>query len=257
MIGIFDSGIGGVTYLDALHRYMPDVDTYYFGDTLNVPYGDRSSSEIVKLADEGIQRFQNKGCSLVIVACNTIASEALRILQARYDRTIKILGVLIPASEQAIEVSSSKRIGVLGTKQTIRSQAYERELSKLDVNVRVYGVAAPEIVPLIERGEYDSQNMENILRSYLSVLIASEVDTIILGCTHYNILENIVQKIVPSSVKIVNSSQAAVEKLSPYLHNHKDIAKMLCYTGKMEIDCSGDREIFLGHVKTLFPHLLV
>ena len=230
-IGVFDSGFGGLSILRGIVKELPAYDFVYLGDTARVPYGTRSSDVVYEFTRQSVEFLLKKECGLVILACNTASSDALRRIQREYlpryfpDRSV--LGVLIPAAEEAAAKSCNKRIGVLATTGTVRSGAFVREVSKLDPEAKVFQSACPLLVPLVEAGEENSPAAEYFLKQYLKPLLAEDIDTLILGCTHYGFLEQAIREIVGSGVHIVSESRIIGGKLREYLDRHPERAQML------------------------------
>ena len=234
-IGVFDSGFGGLSILRGIVDEMSEYDFMYLGDTARVPYGTRSSDVVYEFTRQAVEFLLKKECGIVILACNTASSDALRRIQREYlpkhfpDRSV--LGVLIPAAEEAAAKSRNKRIGVLATTGTVRSGAFVREVSKLDPEAKVFQSACPLLVPLVEAGEENSPAAEYFLKQYLKPLLAEDIDTLILGCTHYGFLEQAIRKIVGSGVHIVSESRIIGEKLCEYLVRHPERSQTLSTCG--------------------------
>ncbi|TXH01062.1 MAG: glutamate racemase [Candidatus Moraniibacteriota bacterium] len=224
-IGIFDSGLGGLIVTHGLVRALPEYDYLYLGDTARVPYGNRSEETIYRFTREAVDFLFREDCALVIVACNTASAEALRRIQREYlpdhypDR--RVLGVLIPAAEEAAQVSRSGRIGILATAGTVASRAYDREIGKLRPDANVFSEAAPLLVPLIENDAL--RYAPPILRDYLEPLLAAEIDTLVLGCTHYPYLRSEIRAIVGDSIALVSQDEIIPSKLVGYLARHPEI----------------------------------
>lgn len=221
-IGVFDSGFGGLHVLRSIVRVLPDYDYVYLGDTARAPYGDRPQETVYKYTKQAVDFLFDHGCGLVLIACNTASSEALRRIQDEYGAKKKVLGVLIPAAEEAIEETAG-RVGVIATSGTVASEKFVRELKKLDPLVRVYQQACPLLVPLIEAGEQNSPETKTILKRYLSPLLRHKIDTLILGCTHYGILESKIRAIVGENVAIISEAKVVPKKLRAYLAKHGEI----------------------------------
>lgn len=228
-IGIFDSGLGGLIVTHGLVRALPNYDYLYLGDTARVPYGNRGEEAIYTFTREAVGRLLAEDCALVLVACNTASAEALRRIQREYlpehfpDR--RVLGVLIPAAEEAVRVSVSGRIGVLATTGTVASRAYIREIEKLSPMASVTQQAAPLLVPLIENDAL--QYAPPILHDYLAPLLAANIDTLVLGCTHYPYLSTEIRSIVGDAVTIVSAETIVPAKLADYLARHPEIDQRL------------------------------
>lgn len=223
-IGVFDSGVGGLTVLRGLVERLPQYEYCYLADTANLPYGERSQDELFAFTKQAVEFFFTHDCSLVILACNTVSSQALRtfqqtVLPAYPDK--KVLGVLVPLAEAAVDATHSSRIGVLATQSTVDSGAFTREIIKLDPAIMVTQQTCPLLVSLIESGEHDSVAIGTALDEYLQKLLDAKVDTIILGCTHYSILEEKIQEKVGDAVVVISAAQVVPEKLADYLARHQ------------------------------------
>lgn len=250
-IGVFDSGVGGLTVLRGLIEVLPQYDYCYLADTANLPYGERSQDELLQLTTKASEFFFDRNCPLVILACNTVSSQALRSVQQTLLSTTfpdkKVLGVLVPLSEAAAKATQNRRVGVLATESTVRSNAFIRELQKVDSSIKVIQQACPLLVPLIEEGGADSAQIRRALSGYLQPLLGERVDTIILGCTHYSILEDVVYELV-GSARIISAAQVVPDALVEYLHRHDEVAKKLNYEqhslGKVEFFVTGDAAHF-------------
>jgi len=234
-IGVFDSGLGGLFVLKSLVKELPEYDYVYLGDTQRVPYGNRSHDTIYLFLEQAIEYLFRQNCVLVIVACNTASAEALRRIQQNYlprnypDR--RVLGVIIPTAEEALKDHKINRIGVLGTRATINSRAYAREIKKLNPGVKVFQSAAPLLVPLIENGE--TKWAQPILREYLKPLLKEKVQAIILGCTHYPILKKQIHKL--AKIPIISQDECVPAKLKDYLVRHREIDTCLSRNGGVRL----------------------
>lgn len=239
MIGIFDSGLGGLTVLRAVRQALPEVSYCYLGDTARLPYGSRSPELIYRFTVQGVGELLRRGCLLVIVACNTATALALRRLQQEWlpghypDR--KVLGVIRPLAEHAVSVSRLGRIGVIGTVGTVGSGAYERELQQASLaaskrwpgGLVVRSVATPLLVPLVEEGMTGRPETLRIIRTYLAGLKAAHVDTLVLGCTHYAILIKQVRQVMGRRVEVFDSAAVVAKSLVEYLAHHPEISTRL------------------------------
>lgn len=231
MIGIFDSGLGGLTIYKEITKKLPEYQYIYLGDTARTPYGNRSEEVIYKFTEEAVDFLFKKGCELVIIACNTASAEALRKIQQEYlpakypDK--KVLGVIRPLVEEAAVKTKFGRIGVIGTRATVNSGSYERELNKLKDGLKISSVACPLLVPLIEEGWLKRKETQMILRYYLRPLKHQKIDTLILGCTHYPFLVKAIKGIMGKKCQVLDSGQVVADKLADYLHRHKEVADRL------------------------------
>ena len=236
-IGIFDSGLGGLFILKGLlsNRALSKYDYVFLGDTKNLPYGNKSQKQIYKLAVKAIEYLFKQDCALVIVACNTASSQALRKIQQEWlpkskykDR--KVLGVIRPTVESVIK--SAKRIGVIGTNRTIDSKAYLREFKDFNPNLKIFQQATPLLVPLIESGSLIK--IDEVLKHHLKQF--KNIDTLILGCTHYCILKDKVRKLVGPKVKVISQDELLPEKLKSYLIRHKEITQKLSKNRQLQLN---------------------
>lgn len=230
-IGVFDSGFGGIDVLRGIVRELPAYDYVYLGDTARAPYGTRSKETVHAFALQAVDFLFARGCGLIVFACNTASSDALRKIQReylpKYHPGKKVLGVLVPAAEEAARRTTGGRIGVIATEGTVRSGSFARELAKLDPRLEVFQNACPLLVPIVEAGEQDSKAAKMVLENYLAPLKEKGIDTLILGCTHYGILERDIRAIVGSRVRIVSAAKAVPKRLKDYLKRHGEIERGL------------------------------
>lgn len=208
-IGIFDSGLGGLTCVKEVMKIMPGEDIIYFGDTGRVPYGARSAEQIVKYVRQDINFLKTFDIKYIIIACGTASSAALPMIEGEYD--MDITGVLYPASKRAFDVTKNGRIGVIGTQGTVNSGKYTKQLQEFDKNIRVTEVACPLFVHLVENGHINSLPARLIAEEYLERIKLEGVDTLILGCTHYPLLKGIIRDILGDSVTLIDSGAAAAD----------------------------------------------
>lgn len=235
-IGIFDSGYGGLTVMKDIinHPSLNKYDYIYFGDNARTPYGNRSKETIIEFAEEAVNFLFNSGVQLIIFACFTASSLALRELQEKYLRNPKskfkdrkILGVIKPIVEKAVKETRAGRIGVTGTRATINSKAFEIEFKNLSPPIKVVSQACPLLVPLIEEHWHKKPEARMILKKYLSPLKSQNIDTLILGCTHYPILINEFKKIIGKRTRVLDSGRIIAESLTDYLDRHPEIKSKL------------------------------
>jgi glutamate racemase len=209
-IGVFDSGVGGLTVVKELVNQMPSEDIVYFGDTARVPYGIKSKETIIRFSIENILFLLKKEVKLICVACNTVSSMALPVIKNHF--RVPIVGVIAPGAREAVYATRNKHIGVIGTKGTVKSRAYEEEIKQLDPGVKVTAVACPLFVPFVEEGWLEGPVVQEVAEKYLYPLKKAEVDTVILGCTHYPLLKNVIKKVLGKDVCLIDSAkQVAVE----------------------------------------------
>ena len=209
-IGIFDSGYGGLTILSEIRRALPQYDYIYLGDNARAPYGTRSFEIVYRFTLEAVQYLFDQGCQLVILACNTASAKALRSIQQNdlphIDPARRVLGVIRPTVEILDKVTHNGHIGLLGTPGTIQSQSYTAEVAKLYPQFHVHGQACPMWVPLIENNEIDNEGTNFFVKKYINELLAQStlIDTVILGCTHYPLLYNLIRKHLPNHIQILS-----------------------------------------------------
>lgn len=206
-IGVFDSGVGGLTVLQEVHRQLPDESVVYFGDTARLPYGKRSPAEIVEYVYEILNWMQSKQVKMAIMACNTSSALALDIVRKDFD--MPILGLILPGARAA--VGKGKRIGVIATTATVKSAAYVRAICESDPQAQIFQMACPEFVPLIEADRINDPYTFQMAKEYLSPLIDENIDTLVLGCTHYPHLASVLRQILPPHVILVNPASYVVK----------------------------------------------
>jgi glutamate racemase len=205
-IGIFDSGIGGLTVLRQIRRHLPEENLIYLGDTARVPYGTKSPATVVRFACEDTQFLVGQNVKAVVVACNTASAWALEALEKRFD--VPVFGVIVPGACAALEKTRCNRIGVIGTNATIRSQAYERVIAGRNLKAQVFAQACPLLVPLVEEGWIGHDVTRAVLREYLEPLLRRGIDTLVLGCTHYPLLKRAIRDVAGSEVALVDSAES-------------------------------------------------
>jgi len=255
LIGVFDSGFGGLVVLREFLGLLPQYDYLYLGDNARIPYGTRSDRVVIRFTRQAVDFLFRQGCQLIILACHTASAKALRTIQQTYLPEHypgrRILGVLIPTVEEALAASPRKRIGVIGTEGTVTSRSFELELHKLDPQVRVFQQACPLLVPLIEEGEQDWEGTTMILRRYLASIQQAAVDTLILGCTHYSILKDRVAAIMGDGARLICSGQVTASKLVDYLQRHPEMEARLS-RGKSRRYLTTDLTPRFQHLASLF-----
>jgi glutamate racemase len=244
MIGVFDSGYGGLTVLKSLLDKLPEYDYVYLGDNARTPYGTRSEETVKKYSEEAIEYLFNKGAVLIVTACNSVTALALRHLQQKYlrDKKIKdkkILGVIRPLVEKAVQVTNNKRISIVGTTGTVKSGAYEAEIKHLDPNIQVFSQACPLLVPIIEEHWHKKPEAKMILKKYLRPLKSKNSDVLILGCTHYPLMYREFTSYMGKRVNVLKSGEIVADSLKDYLKRHPEIEKLLSRSDKGKI---GKRE---------------
>ncbi len=219
-IGIFDSGVGGLTVLRAVRRRLPRENVIYLGDTARVPYGTKSRATIERYAVEDAGFLARKGVKLIVVACNTASAMSRERLRAEFSEPL--LSVLGPGARMAARVTQSGRIGVIATEATIESGAYERAIreSRGDREVEIFSRACPLFVPLVEEGETDTPVARLVAEQYLAPLRRERIDTLVLGCTHYPLLKRVIGETIGAAVALVDSAEATAEETAQLLEQH-------------------------------------
>lgn len=246
MIGVFDSGYGGLTVFKPLTKKFPRYNFIYFGDNARAPYGSRSQEEIYKYTREAVDWLFREGCELIILACNTASAQALQKIQQEYliknysER--RVLGVLIPVAEEIAKTADGK-IGILATEATVSSGAYLREIKKFKSDAEIIQIAAPTLVPLIETDMIYHNSMKLALRKYLESFKKTGIKNIILGCTHYPLIKDLIQAEMPGA-KIFDSPSVIPASLENYLTRHPEIEKRLGKNGQRRFVTTGDQEKF-------------
>lgn len=216
-IGVFDSGVGGLTVVKELKRLLPNENIIYFGDTARVPYGIKSKETIIKFSLENILFLLKQDVKTIVIACNTSSSIALSLLKRHFK--IPIIGVIGPGAKEAIYATRNKRIGIIATKATINSHAYEREIKRINPNIKVFNQACPLLVPLTEEGWAHQKETYDIAGFYLKPLRKAKIDTLILGCTHYPLLKDVFKRILGSSVRLIDSARQVAYETKEILAN--------------------------------------
>jgi len=252
MIGVFDSGLGGLTILKAFLKRLPQYDYVYLGDSARTPYGDKSQDVIYNYTREAVDFLFKKGCEIVIVACNTASAKALRKIQREWlpkeYSGRRVLGVLIPVAEAAVEeVEDNKKknkIGIIGTRATIESGVYEKEINKLRPGLEIYNQACPLLVPLVEEGWIKKRETKMILRKYLRKLKLKKIDILILGCTHYPVLYKEIQSVMGKQCRVLNSPEIVAQKLANYLKRHLEIDEKIGKNKKRFFYTTDDVNLF-------------
>ncbi len=217
-IGVFDSGIGGLTVVKHLRDLLPHEDIIYFGDTARLPYGTKSEEVVKRFAFEDSHFLLQHHVKMIVAACNTVSSTAMHSLKKHLD--IPVLGVMQPGAVACVKKTKNKKVGVIGTSTTIRSEKYKQKIQELDKNIYVVDQACPLFVPLVEEGFFEDEATHLIAKRYLDKFIENSVDTIILGCTHYPAIKNCIQRIVGDNVKMVDSGEETAKVVKEYLESN-------------------------------------
>ncbi|RKR82561.1 glutamate racemase [Mucilaginibacter gracilis] len=257
-IGVFDSGYGGLTVFKSIARLLPQYDYVYLGDNMRAPYGNRSFKTIHQYTWECVQLMFDMGCPLVILACNTASAKALRTIQQQdlqhQHPGKRVLGVIRPTAEVIGNCTQTKQIGVLGTKGTVQSGSYLLEIEKFFPDVKVYQQACPLWVPLIENGEYDKPGADYFVKQYLDQVMAqcAGIDTLLLACTHYPVLEQKIKAYLPASIKVVAQGDIVAQSLADYLHRHPEMEQRLTKNGQQQFFTTTDDTSDFDHHASIF-----
>ena len=237
-IGVFDSGYGGLTILNKIREALPEYDYIYLGDNARTPYGTRSFEIVYEFTLQAVNKLFEMGCHLVILACNTASAKALRTIQINdlpnIDPDRRVLGVIRPTAECIGSMTQTRHVGILATAGTIKSESYPLEVHKLFEDIKVSGEACPMWVPLVENNEANSEGADFFIRKYIDNLLAKDrqIDTLVLGCTHYPILLPKIQKFIPQGVKVVAQGEYVATSLKDYLHRHPEMDMKCTREGK-------------------------
>jgi glutamate racemase len=249
-IGIFDSGYGGLTIMKEILKELPDYDYLYLGDNARAPYGPRSFESVYHYTVEAVRWFFDRGSHLVILACNTASSKALRTIQQKdlptIDPSRRVLGVLRPVTEQAGSFTKTGHIGILGTVGTVESQSYPIEIRKFFPDITVTQEACPLWVPLVENGEHESPGADYFIKKHIDNLLRKdpEIDALILGCTHYPLLINKIRRFLPPSVQIISQGTLVARSLADYLERHREIMAQCSKSGIYKYCTTDSAEVF-------------
>ncbi len=246
MIGVFDSGIGGLTVVKALMESLPGYNIVYFGDTARTPYGTKSLDTVIDYSIQNTEFLLNKGAKIIVIACNTASSAATQVLSEKFD--VPIFEVVTPAVEAATSATKKGQIGVIGTRATINSGIYERLIKEKMDKALVYSAPCPLLVPLVEEGWLKKPETKMIVKKYIAPLKTRQIDTLILGCTHYPVLKEIISAKTGKRVEIIDSSIEVSKALADYLAENPKVEKSLI---KAESE-KGDVKFFVSDITPQF-----
>ena len=221
MIGIFDSGVGGMTVARTIEQVCPQYPLLYFGDVAHTPYGSKSSEAIMSYSRRNTEFLLEQGAEIIIVACNSAAAISIDILRREY--TVPMIDVITATTNKAATCSRNRRIGIIGTRATVESGSYEQQIKQLNPACQIFGQACPLLVPLIEEGWLNHRETKMILRRYLSPLRHHQIDTLILGCTHYPLLTHLIRRRIGKKVQLIDSSIETARYLKSFLDNSPEI----------------------------------
>lgn len=251
-IGVFDSGYGGLTILKEIRRLMPEYSYLYLGDNARAPYGTRSFDIVYRFTLEAVTALFDKGCPLVILACNTASAKALRTIQQRdlpaMKPGLRVLGVIRPTAEEVGELSATGHIGILGTEGTVNSRSYDMEIDKLHPGFTVVSKACPMWVPIVENNEASNPGADYFVNKYIASLLESDaaIDAVVLACTHYPILYPKIRKAVPEGIKVVKQGDIVARRLKDYLRRHPEMERKITRGGDCRYLTTENPEKFTG-----------
>lgn len=261
-IGVFDSGFGGLTVLRSIVDLLPNYPFIYFGDNARAPYGNKSFDLIYEYTLEGVNFLFDKGCELVVLACNTASAKALRTIQQkdlpRIAPSKRVLGVIRPSTEEIASFTRSGFVGILGTEGTVKSESYLLELAKISPNLQVFQHACPLWVPLIEERQYDTVAGKMIIASDIDLLFKENknIDTILLACTHYPIIKSIIQEAVEQRASIIEQGPLVALKLKDYLTRHPEMASRLGNEQPVEFYTTEREDYFNQHASEIYGSII-
>ena len=257
-IGVFDSGYGGLTILKEIKKTLPQYDYLYLGDNARSPYGPRSFETVYDYTLQSVKWLFAQGCPLIILACNTASAKALRTIQQKYlpdyaaDK--RVLGVIRPTAEIISNYSSTKSIGILGTKGTVQSESYLIEIAHFFPDVKVYQHACPMWVPLVENNEYAAEGADYFIKKDIGILLkkSSEIDTVLLACTHYPLLLKKLKKYFPENIKIISQGPIVADSLMEYLKRHPEMETRCSKRNRLQFFTTDSATDFDTHSQIFF-----
>ena len=255
-IGVFDSGYGGLTILDKIREVLPEYDYIYLGDNARAPYGTRSFEVVYEFTRQAVNKLFDMGCHLVILACNTASAKALRSIQMndlpQIDPARPVLGVIRPTVECIGEISKNQHIGVLATAGTIKSESYPLEIHKLFPEIQVSGTACPMWVSLVENNESQDEGADYFIRKYIDQLLSKDpqIDTVILGCTHFPILLPKIRQYIPDHISVIAQGEYVAESLKDYLKRHPEMDAKCTKNGNCQFYTTEAEEKFSESAST-------
>lgn len=255
-IGVFDSGYGGLTILDKIREVLPEYDYIYLGDNARAPYGTRSFEVVYEFTRQAVNKLFDMGCHLVILACNTASAKALRSIQMndlpQIDPARRVLGVIRPTVECVGEISKNQHIGVLATAGTIKSESYPLEIHKLFPEIQVSGTACPMWVSLVENNESQDEGADYFIRKYIDQLLSKDpqIDTVILGCTHFPILLPKIRQYIPDHISVITQGEYVAESLKDYLKRHPEMDAKCTKNGNCQFYTTEAEEKFSESAST-------
>lgn len=257
-IGVFDSGYGGLTVLGEIVKKLPQYDYIYLGDNARAPYGNRSFETVYAFTWQHVKHLFEMGCQLVILACNTASAKALRSIQQinlpATDPARRVLGVIRPTAEIVGEKTRTGNVGIFATEGTVRSQTYMIEIQKFFPDVQVFQQACPMWVPIIENNEMETEGAAYFIRKYIDSLLArsNNIDTIVLGCTHYPLIVKQIRKYLPAHIQLISQDSIVAESLADYLQRHPEIESVCSKNNTIQFYTTDDAENFDKHAEIFF-----
>lgn len=260
-VGVFDSGVGGLTVTREIMRQLPDENMVYFGDTARVPYGSKSKDNIIRYSRQIIRFLQTKNVKAIVIACNTASALALDVVKEETD--IPIMGVIVPGAAAAVRATRNKKIGVIGTEATIRSQMYSKVMKEMLPGVEVIGKPCPLFVPIVEEGFAKHKIAEEVIDYYLASMKETDIDTMILGCTHYPLLRSRIMKYLGDGIQLVNPAYETAMELKKLLRemdllnegqSSAEESGQVCANGSYEFYVSDTADKFKQFANSILPY---
>lgn len=259
-IGVFDSGYGGLTILEAFRKELPQYNYIYLGDNARAPYGSRSFDVVYEFTRQAVMKLFDMGCRLIVLGCNTASAKALRTIQQHdlplMDNSLRrVLGIIHPTVEAIGDITHTNHVGILATEGTIKSNSYALEINKLHPNIAVTGVSCPLWVPIIENNEADGEGADYFVKKRIDTIMSldSQIDTLILGCTHYPLLLPKIKKYTPKGVQVVAQGQYVAKSLANYLQRHPNMEQLCIKQGVTQYYTTENAERFKESAK-IFLH---
>ncbi|MBI5541682.1 MAG: glutamate racemase [Bacteroidia bacterium] len=249
-IGVFDSGFGGLTILKEFEKKLPQYDYIYLGDNARSPYGGRSFYVVYQYTLQAVNHLFSQGCHLVILACNTASAKALRTIQQndlpKIDSNRRVLGVIRPSAEAVGNLTKTREVGILGTAGTVLSESYPIEIEKLFPEIKTFQQACPLWVPLVENGEHKNSGADYFFEKDINALLSKSknIDTIILGCTHYPLIAETIRKFVPPHIKLISQDTIIADSLIDYLNRHSEIKNKCTKNGTIKFETTDIADVF-------------
>lgn len=257
-IGVFDSGYGGLTVLKEIVKGLPQYDYLYLGDNSRSPYGTRSFDTVYHYTLQCVQWLLQQNCPLIIVACNTASAKALRTIQQKdlphMKPDARVLGVIRPTTEIIGQYTNTRHIGILATTGTVQSQSYKIEIEKFYPDITIEQEACPMWVPLVENGEHLNSGADYFIKKHIDHILSKDkkIDTLLLACTHYPLLQNKIQQLLPPGIKVLSQGEIVTKSLEDYLHRHPEIEQRITKSGHRTFYTTDAPEDFNNHATTFF-----